>query len=583
MLHGASKARSPMNIPLLGGVTDTPAVPAPHRARWELIASAIAGRPTPLTSTDSVLAYSDGAGIFTPRDCPVHTIMVQAAMIAAGSFTPAGVRLLAGRRGSADRYLSLEARRAIHALAEVLPSALVDRAATLHAGRVSESPAESLTRARSDRIPGAPPWCGTIRPLKMLWSGGSSTSEVTDLDLREGSAASDTLAELGGDDDADRSRILELLAAPLTNPLATKLAQMLGMGTTPGDGDDGGQEFNISGSRPGRGNGGKRRAPGHNPPPSATRPGKPEGWRYDEWSHHTAGYKRGWCTVSELLPDTATTADPCPVPTDVPLRRQLARLGLTDARHRRRPDGDVLDITALTDYAVERRRGFADGRRVYEARRRTHRDLGVFVLLDASGSTGSQAGASEVFEAQRELTGRLTATLDELGDRVATYAFYSRGRDDVRFLRVKDFHSRYDRAAQLRLAALAPTGYTRLGAAVRHATHVLATQAGTASTLLVVVGDGLPYDEGYEHTYAQQDTRRALTEAVSRGVGCACVSLRSATRPDVIDAVWGHVAQRALERPQELARHVRPMFRHALAEAAASKRQDTGTGSPAVA
>jgi hypothetical protein len=553
-------------------------------ARWTLIASAIAGRPTPLTPTESALAYSDGVGIFVPSDCPVHTIMVQGAMIVAGSFTAPGLRLLAGRRGSADRYLSLEARRAVHALGEILPTALVERAATLHEGPVSESSAESLKRARSTRIPGAPPWCGTIRPLKLSWNGGPSAAEVSDLDLRESGSASDTLQELDGDDDAaDRSRILELLAAPLANPLATKLAQMLGMGTTPGDSDDGGQEFNIGGSRPGTGSGGKRRTSEHTQPTSAGRPGESSGWRYDEWSHRTGSYKRRWCTVAELLPDTSAAADPFLAPTDFPLRQQLARLGLTDARHRRQPDGDALDITALTDYAVERRAGSADGQRVHEARRRTHRDLGVLVLLDASGSTGSQAGNSEVFEAQRELAGRLTATLDELGDRVATYAFYSRGRDNVRFLRVKDFHRRYDRAAQLRLAALAPSGYTRLGAAVRHATHVLATHAGTASTLLVVIGDGLPYDEGYERHYAQQDTRRALTEAVQRGVGCACISLRSATRPDVIDAVWGHVAQRALERPQDLARHVRPMFRQALAEAAASKRADTRTALPAAA
>ncbi len=167
-----------------------------------------------------------------------------------------------------------------------------------------------------------------------------------------------------------------------------------------------------------------------------------------------------------------------------------------------------------------------------------------------------------------------------LGDRVATYAFYSRGRTDVRFLRIKTFDERYGRTSRLRLAALTPGGYTRLGAAIRHATHVLTAQAGTASTLLVVIGDGLPYDEGYEQTYAQQDTRRALTEAVERGVGCACISLRAANRPEVIDAVWGHVAHRVLDRPQDLARVVRPLFQHALAAAHAHRRDAVASRSP---
>jgi hypothetical protein len=543
----------------------------------ELIAAAVAGRPVPLIPTRSPLAYSDGCGVHVPPDCPAHTIMVQSAMLVAGSLEPVGVRLLAGRRGTTDRYLALEARRAVQALDHALPAALVHRACELHPCPVSGSAAESLRRARSMSVPAAPAWCGTIRPLRLRRTGAMVAVDVGHRDLRDIEALRDSLDELDTDDEGgDRSKILELLASPLSNPMATRLARMLGMGTSPGESDDGGQEFSTSGRRAGSGNGGRRIVPNELAPPARVRSGVGSGWRYDEWSCHTGSYRRGWCSVAELLPDVSAAATAPSASTDVPLRQQLARLGLTHARHRRQPDGDGLDVTALIDFAVERRTGSPSSPRVYEARRRTRRDLGVLVLLDASGSTGaSSAGTSEVFDAQRELTARLTAALDELGERVATYAFYSRGRQQVRFLQVKGFDHRYDRAAELRLAALHPGGYTRLGAAVRHATHLLATRAGTASTLLVVVGDGLPFDEGYEHHYAQQDTRRALTEAVEQGVGCACVSLRSATRPEVIHAVWGHVEHRALERPDELAAHVRPMFRHALTEAAASRRTTT--------
>jgi nitric oxide reductase activation protein len=162
--------------------------------------------------------------------------------------------------------------------------------------------------------------------------------------------------------------------------------------------------------------------------------------------------------------------------------------------------------------------------------------------------------------------------LEQLGDRVATYGFYSRGRQAVRFLRVKDFADRYDHAAERRLRALTPGGYTRLGAAIRHATHVLTTKAGTSMMLLVVVGDGLPYEDGYEHRYAQEDSRRALQEAVARGVGCACLSVRATTEQEVLDRVWGQVPHRRLQDAGALARHVRPLFRDALKAAAASRR-----------
>jgi nitric oxide reductase NorD protein len=194
------------------------------------------------------------------------------------------------------------------------------------------------------------------------------------------------------------------------------------------------------------------------------------------------------------------------------------------------------------------------------------------VLLDATGSTGESAEGARVFDEQRLLAARLTAALEDLGDRVATYGFYSRGREAVRFLRVKDFDDRYDHASQRRLSALTPGGYTRLGAAIRHGTQVLTSRAGTSMMLLVVVGDGLPYEDGYEHRYAQEDSRRALHEAVASGVGCACLSVRSSTEQEILERVWGDVPHRRLEDASELQRHVRPLFRDAMRAAAASRR-----------
>jgi nitric oxide reductase activation protein len=90
--------------------------------------------------------------------------------------------------------------------------------------------------------------------------------------------------------------------------------------------------------------------------------------------------------------------------------------------------------------------------------------------------------------------------------------------------------------------------------------------------LLVVVGDGLPYDDGYEHRYAQEDSRQALREAVAQGVGCVCLSVRSSTEDEVLERVWGAVPHRRLEDAAELSHHVHPLFRDALRTAGASRR-----------
>jgi nitric oxide reductase activation protein len=414
---------------------------------------------------------------------------------------------------------------------------------------------------------------GTIRPARVLRNspmlGGGSP---TDAD-RAGTSKTVDMPELDEDEDTERSRILELFSAPaMQNPLAQYLQKLLGMGRSPSaDEGAGGDELPVGSQQAGPVGANAKRTDAAAEVAFGF-DGPPVGRLYPEYDCHKTRYRPDWCSVTEYDPRPSEAERQLERTDDRRLRRELARLGLAQERHRRQDEGDVLDVSALIDFVVDRRSGTAGDPRVYELKRRTAHDLGVLVLLDATGSTGESGEGQRIFDEQRELAARLTASFDELGDRVATYGFQSWGRSRVQFLRVKGFDDRYDHAAQRRLAALDPGGFTRLGAAIRHGAWMLSEHAGTSSTLLVVVGDGLPYDDGYEHRYAQEDCRRALREAVVAGVACACVSVRSSTEPDVIEKVWGNVPHRSLERPSELAGHVTPLFRGALKEAAASRR-----------
>jgi len=299
----------------------------------------------------------------------------------------------------------------------------------------------------------------------------------------------------------------------------------------------------------------------------------PTGYSYPEWDFRKHAYRADHCTVTEFDPP-APDPETQPIDArDLRLRRQLARVGLRHERHRRELEGDQLDLGAMVELIVDRAAGRDLDPRVYENRRRTAHDLGVLVLLDATGSTGESDGPSRVFDEQRLLAARLTAALDELGDRVPTFGFYSRGREAVRLLRVKDFANRYNHATERRLAGITPGGYTRLGAATRHATYLLTSRAGTSQLLLVVVGDGLPYEDGYELRYAQGDSRRALDEAVAQGVGCACVSVAASTDEEVLERVWGGVPHRHLDDAAGLRGNVHALFHEALKVARATQRR----------
>jgi hypothetical protein len=106
-------------------------------------------------------------------------------------------------------------------------------------------------------------------------------------------------------------------------------------------------------------------------------------------------------------------------------------------------------------------------------------------------------------------------------------------------LRIKAFNDGYAGPARQCLACLQPSGYTRMGAAIRRATHVLRTGGGTERTLLVIISDGLPYDDDYEGGYAEQDRRHRLEEAAARGVGCVCFTVESPTNPNALERLWG--------------------------------------------
>jgi nitric oxide reductase NorD protein len=545
-------------------------------ARFGLLAQAVAGRRVAVVAGDFERAYTDGESIFVPRlpePLLAASVSMQAALLTTGALKPQLMARITGRRVVRLKYLTLEAARAAGTLRDVLPSRTASLVGTVYDGPAPSSPEESLAWAMSNRrrIAEAPEWLGTIKPIKVLRAHPAAPGGAPTDDDLAATSFENLLRELDDEEESEHSRILELFSAPIRNPLASMIQRFFGMGRVPGTGA-GGAELPVGGVSAGPVGANAKQA---NAAAAAALDlsAVPIGRSYPEWDFRRGAYRRDWCTVAEFDPPASDQSAERVPDHDPKLRVQLARLGLTHERHRRQLDGDVLDLHALIELAVDRAVGRSGDERVYETKLRTAHDLGVLVLLDATGSTGESAEGRRVFDEQRLLAARLTSVLDQLGDRVATYGFYSRGREAVRFLRVKDFADRYDHAAERRLRALAPGGYTRLGAAIRHATHLLSTKAGTSMMLLVVVGDGLPYEDGYEHRYAQEDSRRALHEAVARGVGCACVSVRASTEQEVLERVWGDVAHRRLEDAGSLARHVRPLFREALATAAASRRQ----------
>lgn len=544
--------------------------------RFRLLATHIAGRPVDIATAPEahtngrVVFVSDGASPERQR----REVVLQSALIGAGSLQPALVRPLRARPALARRYLSVEGRRVLDELARTLPLA-----AALSPGHPeTSSAAESLELARSrTRIAVPPDWFGVLKPSALLGAPAESAAAAEqDLHFTFERLPDDKNDE---DDDgpAEESRILKIFDNPLFNSKTAGdfLRKLLGTSRSSGTSAAGG-DMRAEAVR-------RVRSAGPNARPLPTRirftdderPGAAigvGGALHPEWDVFGDRYRPQWCRVIDYpLTAPADVAAATVRPDDV-LRRRLARVGLGPKVLRRRSDGDDLDVGALVDLAVDLRSGFSPPEHIFTEHRKIARNLGVLILVDASGSaTESDPAGRSVHELQRRSAATLAATLEELGDRVAVYAFRSKGRHAVQLPAIKTFEQRFGALPRARLNQLQPSGYTRLGAAIRGAGEILKTEAGTQNRLLLVISDGHPYDDGYEGRYAEADARKALEELRGDGVACLCLSLGATTESDALERVFGAASHAHADTLADLSPRMDELFLAALRELAAPR------------
>ncbi|OBE97485.1 VWA domain-containing protein [Mycolicibacterium elephantis] len=550
--------------------------------RFRLLACHVAGRAVDVAQASDGWAYTDGRVIFTSAvactDRQRREVVLQSALLAAGSLEPELVKGLRARPGLARRYLALEGRRTLAELACRLPLAAV-----LHTGAAptTTSAAESLETARGrDKVADAPDWFGVIKPGQLLRAEAVTGGRAADEDLRLQFSPG---AAPGDDDDPDeddegpneQSKILKLFDNPLFNSEAVGdfLRKLLGAAKSSGD-STGGADLRV---------GAVRRA--RNPDPQArplptpirfvddARPGATVGVGgalYPEWDTHKNRYRPDWCRVIDYPLTTHADVSAAGVMRDDVLRRRLSRIGLGPKVLRRRADGEEIDTEALVDLAVDLRCGYSPPEHIYREHRKIDRNLGVLILVDASGSaTDADPAGQAVHDHQRRAAATLAATLEDLGDRVAVYAFRSQGRQAVHLPAIKTFDQRFNALSRARLNRLQPANYTRLGAAIRGAGEILKTEAGTPNRLLLVLSDGHPYDDGYEGRYAEADAYRALDELRADGVACLCLSVGASTTTDALARVFGSASHASAATLAELSPRMDALFLSSLAELAA--------------
>ncbi len=551
--------------------------------RFRFLATYIAGRSVDVAEASAgEAAHTDSKVIFISAGRPLaeqrREMLIQSALLGAGSLDRRLVKALRARPSVARRYLALEGHRVLAELAGQIPLAAALRP---DGAPRTATAAESLEMAKGPaEIADPPEWVGVIRPSRLLASSAGPGSQATDKELR---LQFDPVDLPEADDDGDReltreSKILKLFENPLFNSraLSDYFRKLFGSSRSPGDGEAG-AEMQVRAVR-------RTHAAGTQSRPVPTRirftddrnPGATAGVGgalYPEWDEHNNRYRPDWCRVIDFpltaAADVTAVAAAAGVPHDDVLRRRLSRIGLGPKVLRGRPDGDELDIEALINLFVDLRSGYSPAECVYLERRKLARNLGVLVLLDASGSaTETDPDGLAVHDHQRRAAATLAVTLEELGDRVAVYAFRSQGRHAVHLPSIKGFGNRFGAMERARLNQLQPSGYTRLGAGIRGAGEILKTQASTPNRLLLVLSDGFPYDDVYEGRYAEADAAKALEELRMEGVACLCLSVGTAAT-DTLERVFGSASYASAPILADLSPQMDELFLSALRELSA--------------
>lgn len=253
----------------------------------------------------------------------------------------------------------------------------------------------------------------------------------------------------------------------------------------------------------------------------------PEGIPYDEWHEAERGFRAGWCRVA--VERTPPPRDRVKAERDVEARlrelrprveevkRELLRVLEARRPRNRQLDGPDVDLDALVDRHASLLALSTPPDRLYVARRRHAPDLAVLVLVDLSLSTDGWVQGERVIDVERDAALVLGEALDGRMPEFGIAGFSSHTRRHCRFHVIKGMHEPW-LESRARLLGLEPTGYTRIGPALRHATQAL-SRTQSSRRLILLLTDGKPNDfDRYEGRHGIADVRHAVLEAQARGV-----------------------------------------------------------------
>ncbi len=281
------------------------------------------------------------------------------------------------------------------------------------------------------------------------------------------------------------------------------------------------------------------------------RPGIP----YPEWNAWTESFMADHVAVLEQK-RASGNRQPGTVPAEL-------RKWFEEHTHRamkdRLEDGSDLDVDQYVNHFIDVTTGEALEPRIFRELLPASRDVTTALLLDGSSSLGVHGG--RIFKLELACADALSRAMTLARERHGIFTFTGNTRHRVEVTCLKDFDDR--RFVSPSGLGLSTGGYTRLGAPLRHLTSRLLDQP-SERRLVIVIGDGLISDEGYEGRYAWADAAHAVQEAGDAGVSMYYVGV-GPTKVDPLPEVFGPRRSQRIRRVEELPRVLAHVHRELVA------------------
>lgn len=276
---------------------------------------------------------------------------------------------------------------------------------------------------------------------------------------------------------------------------------------------------------------------------------------YDEWDFKKQQYKVAFCKVYPRLQVQTDTqyynkTIAKNASTLMGLRKMLTSVNNKMLQLRRQNQGEEFDIDALTDLYTDVHARKTPSENIYNSKRKKEKSISILLLLDVSLSSDGYAANSRVIDVEKEVSILFGEILHEFSIDFSIDSFFSKTRNYSTYLTLKDFDEPWEKAKH-KIGSVEPQGYTRIGAALRHAGARLDARE-SRNKWLILISDGKPNDyDKYEGKYGIQDVKQALRELNERKINSYALAIEAQAKY-YLPQMFGQNHYQILTSPVEL-------------------------------